>query len=139
MQENKPYSYELEEVLSYMKDILTNEFPTDVLTIEHLIVSILDTKGCHANMILEQIKNGYEPNDADVFELCCDEQDKIDEYREMYDIKQRVKDGQISEKDYNYLINKIGVSDEYLESTLRQAFTESGKLVEDYETPKSMK
>ena len=25
----------------------------------------------HANMILEQIKNGYEPNDADVFELCC--------------------------------------------------------------------
>lgn len=93
----------------------------------------------HANMILEQIKNGYEPNDADVFELCCDEQDKIDEYREMYDIKQRVKDGQISEEDYNYLINKIGVKDEYLESALRQAFTESGKLVEDYETPKSMK
>ena len=93
----------------------------------------------HANMILEKIKNGYEPNEADVFELCCDEQDKIDEYREMYDIKQRVSNGQISQADYDYLINKIGVSDEYLESTLRQAFTESGKLVDEYEQPKSKK
>ena len=53
MQETKPYSYELEGVLSYMKDILTNEFPTDILTTEHLIISILDTKNCHANMILD--------------------------------------------------------------------------------------
>ena len=27
----------------------------------------------HANKILEKIKNGYEPNDADVFELYCDD------------------------------------------------------------------
>jgi len=93
----------------------------------------------HANMILEQIKNGYEPNDADVFELCCDEQDKIDEYREMYDIKQRVKDGQISEEDYNYLINKIGVKDEYLESALRQMLVSTGKIVNEYDESKSIK
>ena len=93
----------------------------------------------HANMILEQIKNGYEPNDADVFELCCDEQDKIDEYREMYDIKQRVKDGQISEEDYNYLINKIGVKDEYLESALKQMLVSTGKIVDEYDERKSTK
>ena len=88
----------------------------------------------HANMLLEKIKNGYEPNDADVFELCCDDEEKITEYREMFDIKQRVKDGKISKKDYEYLINKIGINDEYLEEVLREKFTLSGKLVEEYDT-----
>ena len=50
---NKNYSYELQEVLSYMIDILANEFPTKVFTPEYLIVSILDTKKCHANMFLD--------------------------------------------------------------------------------------
>ena len=57
-----------------------------------------------ANNIMNKIKNGYIPNDADVFELCCDDQKKVDEYREMFDIKQRVKDGKISEQDYQFLI-----------------------------------
>ena len=86
----------------------------------------------HANMLLEKIKNGYEPNDADVFELCCDDEEKNAEYREMFDIKQRVKDGQISKKDYEYLIKKIGINDEYLEGLLREKFTLSGKLAEEY-------
>lgn len=88
----------------------------------------------HANMLLEKIKNGYEPNDADVFELCCDDEEKITKYREMFDIKQRVKDGKISEKDYEYLINKIGINDEYLEEVLREKFISSGKLIEEYDT-----
>lgn len=86
----------------------------------------------HANMILEQIKKGYEPNDADVFELCCDNQEKIDGYREMYDIKQRAKDGKISTEDYNYLINKMNINDEYLESTLKQTFISKGILSEEH-------
>lgn len=53
MGENKNYSYELQEVLSYMIDILVNEFPTEIFTPEYLIVSILDTKKCHANMFLD--------------------------------------------------------------------------------------
>ena len=53
MGENKNYSYELQEVLSYMIDVLANEFPTEVFTPEYLIVSILDTKKCHANMFLD--------------------------------------------------------------------------------------
>lgn len=52
--ENKlVYSYELQEVLDYMMDVLVTEFPTNVLTPEYLIVSILDTKRCHANLILD--------------------------------------------------------------------------------------
>lgn len=53
MNEKKNYSFELQEVLSYMIDVLVNEFPTDVFTPEYLIVSILDTKKCHANMFLD--------------------------------------------------------------------------------------
>lgn len=47
------YTLELKNVLSYMTDILVNEFPTNVFTPEYLIVSILDTKNCHANLILD--------------------------------------------------------------------------------------
>ena len=53
MGEKKNYSYELQEVLSYMIDVLVNEFPTDVFTPEYLIVSILDVKKCHANLFLD--------------------------------------------------------------------------------------
>lgn len=54
MTDNKEiYTLELKNVLSYMTDILVNEFPTDVFTPEYLIVSILDTKNCHANLILD--------------------------------------------------------------------------------------
>ena len=86
-----------------------------------------------ANKILEKIKNGYEPNKADVFELCCNNQEKIDEYREMYNLEERVKDGKISEEDYNYLINKIGINDDYLEPLLKQMFISSGKLIDNYD------
>ena len=84
-----------------------------------------------ANKILERIKDGYEPDDADVFELCCNDQKMIEEYREMFDIKQRVKNGNISKSDYDFLIEKVGVNDEYLESLLKQMFISTGKIVED--------
>ena len=47
------YTLELGEVMDYMTTTLYNEFPTDVLTIEYLILSILDTRNCHANVILD--------------------------------------------------------------------------------------
>ncbi len=53
MKDKKNYSFELQEVLSYMIDILVNEFPTELFTPEYLIVSILDNKKCHANMFLD--------------------------------------------------------------------------------------
>ena len=53
MSEKKNYSYELQEVLTYMIDVLATEFPTDVFTPEYLIVSILDIKKCHANLFLD--------------------------------------------------------------------------------------
>jgi len=47
------FTIEMSEVYAYMKDKLSNEFPTDLLTPEYLILAILDTKNCHANLILE--------------------------------------------------------------------------------------
>ena len=78
------------------------------------------------NNIMNKIKNGYIPNDADVFELCCDDQKKVDEYREMFNIKQRVKDGKISEQDYQFLISKIGINDDYLQSLIKKMFLAKG-------------
>ena len=54
MAENKKnFSYELSGVISYMKDNLVLEYPTDTLTLDYLILSLLDNKKCHANMILD--------------------------------------------------------------------------------------
>ena len=47
------YTLEMNEVLSYMTDRLVNEFPTDVVTPEYLILSMLDVRNCHANLILD--------------------------------------------------------------------------------------
>ena len=87
-----------------------------------------------ANSIMNKIKNGYIPNDADVFELCCDDQKKVDEYREMFNIKQRVKDGKISEQDYQFLISKIGINDDYLQSLIKKMFLAKGVFDEGNQT-----
>lgn len=47
------YTIELNGVLDYMSTVLLNEFPTDVLTPEYLILAILDVRDCHANLILD--------------------------------------------------------------------------------------
>ena len=47
------YTLEFNEVMEYMTNTLFNEFPTDVLTLEYLILAILDNRSCHANMILD--------------------------------------------------------------------------------------
>ena len=50
---NNNFSSELQNILAYMTDILSKEFPTNIYTIEYLIVSILDNKNCHAHQILD--------------------------------------------------------------------------------------
>lgn len=47
------YTLEFNEVMNYMTTTLYNEFSTDVLTIEYLILAILDNRNCHANIILD--------------------------------------------------------------------------------------
>lgn len=79
------YTIELNEVLEHMSTVLLNEFPTDVLTPEYLILSILDTRDSHANLILDN----------------CLMSDNIEELRKIYvevidsHIKPQLKDGEI--------------------------------------------
>lgn len=47
------YSAELNGILSYMVDVLGQEFPSKAFTVEHLMVAILDSKKSHANLILD--------------------------------------------------------------------------------------
>ena len=41
------YSNELNKIISYMVEVLSEEFPTDVFTPEYLITSMLDNTKCH--------------------------------------------------------------------------------------------
>lgn len=47
------FTLELKEVLDYMTNTLINEFPTNVVSPEYLILSILDSRNNHANMLLD--------------------------------------------------------------------------------------
>lgn len=50
----KLYTKELQNVLTYMQDILINEFPPQKeFTLEYLMMSLLDNNNCHAYMILD--------------------------------------------------------------------------------------
>ena len=79
------YTIELNGVLDYMSTVLLNEFPTDVLTPEYLILAILDTRDCHANLILDN----------------CLMSNNIDELRKVYvevidsHINPQMKDGNV--------------------------------------------
>lgn len=79
------FTIELSGVLDYMSNVLLNEFPTDVLTPEYLILSILDTRDCHANLILDN----------------CLMSNNIDELKKVYvsvidnHTKAQLKDGNI--------------------------------------------
>ena len=79
------FTIELNGVLDYMSTVLLNEFPTDVLTPEYLILAILDTRDCHANLILDN----------------CLMSNNIDELRKVYvsvidsHTKPQLKDGNV--------------------------------------------
>lgn len=47
------YSKELDEVVLYMETSIFNEIPSKEFTPEHFVLAMLDTKNCHAHMILE--------------------------------------------------------------------------------------
>ncbi len=102
MSEKKNYSYELQEVLTYMIDVLATEFPTDVFTPEYLIVSILDIKKCHANLFLDNYLMS----------------NNIDELREIYTTvlkennKPIVKDKNKEKVEFDFELNKIMESSE---------------------------
>lgn len=49
----KVFSEELNNILSYIEDILVTEFPTEVISPEYLVLGIMDVKNSHANLILE--------------------------------------------------------------------------------------
>lgn len=88
------YTIELNEVLEHMSTVLLNEFPTDVLTLEYLILSILDTRDSHANLILDN----------------CLMSNNIEELKKIYvqvveeHIKPQLKDGKVR---YDNQLNKI--------------------------------
>lgn len=47
------FSDELNNIITYIENTLINEFPTEVIGPEYLVLGIMDTKNCHASLILE--------------------------------------------------------------------------------------
>ena len=65
-------------------------------------------KSQRAMAILEEMKNVYVPNEADVFELMNTDQKKIDEYRSFYDLREKVSSNEkISKEDLELLISEL--------------------------------
>lgn len=52
-----------------------------------------------ADDILEKVKQGLEINDKEVFILFCDDINQINKYSYIYDIKQKVKNNELTEED----------------------------------------
>jgi ATP-dependent Clp protease ATP-binding subunit ClpA len=48
-------SQEYYDVFAYMKNVLTNEFPSSEYTPAHFILSMLDNPKCHANIIMDNL------------------------------------------------------------------------------------
>ena len=82
--------------------------------------------------LLEKIKNGYEPNQRDVFVIMCNDLEQIKEYTTFYDLRERIKNGIVSEQDFNYLISAMQINDPVIEEQLRKKFIEKGILVKEY-------
>ena len=82
--------------------------------------------------LLERIKNGYQPNQRDVFVIMCDNLEQIERYTTFYDLRERTKNGTISERDFNFLLKEMQINDPNLESQLRSKFTEKGILIKEY-------
>ena len=51
--EKEKFSNELQNIMYYMTDVLGKEFPTNIYSVEYLMVSILDNKKSHASQILD--------------------------------------------------------------------------------------
>ena len=82
--------------------------------------------------IMDKIKNGHVPNKIEVFTLMCDEPEKIEKYKMMEELRERVKDGVISEADFEYLIGAVGL-DSDIGNLLRQQFILKGILISEYQ------
>lgn len=85
-----------------------------------------------ANAIMEKIKNGYDPNQADVFELMTNDQAKVDKYRYFYDLKQKALDTskEFTEEEFDSLIDLMGLKDETLISRLKDKYRGIGRLAQ---------
>ena len=59
----KSKTVELENVLSYMTETLTREFPIEKVTPEYFIVAVLDKKKCNAYVLLSTMMNNQKLDD----------------------------------------------------------------------------
>ncbi len=81
-----------------------------------------------AETILDKIREGYIPNEADVFELLETDQRKINQYRKFYEIKDSIsKNGRINQEDLKFLIQQLGI-DEQTSIFMEQIFNLRNKV-----------
>ena len=83
----------------------------------------------NADLILTKINKGYEPNEADVFELMCEDYNKINMFRKYYDIKTKIEnDEKIPEKDLLFLIEQLNLNSDESDELIKQ-FKEKGIVI----------
>lgn len=51
--DNPKYTFELNNVIAYAEDELTKDFPNNYISVEYILLAILEVERCYANKILE--------------------------------------------------------------------------------------
>ena len=81
------------------------------------------------NIVIADMIMSLDPETKDI-NLAIYEQ--IKEYTTFYDLRERTKNGIVSEQDFNYLISAMQINDPVIEEQLRKKFIEKGILVKEY-------
>lgn len=76
-----------------------------------------------AEEVIKKAQEGKKLSELDVFILTCPEQEKIDEYRKFYNIRESIKDGTVIKEDLHFLIDTLCGEDKNTADQMKSRFS----------------
>ena len=76
-----------------------------------------------ANLVIEKVQNGKKLNELDIFTLICDDDEKIQEYKKFFDIRESIKDGKLTQEGLDFLVDKLCGNDTDMAKKMKNGFS----------------
>lgn len=76
-----------------------------------------------AEKIFTKVQNGEKLTELDIFTLCNDNQQQIDEYAKFYHIREDIKNNRLSKSDLHYLIDVLCDGDKQSSDQMKIGFS----------------
>jgi len=83
-----------------------------------------------AELIMKKIYEGKEISQLEVFILSCDDENKIEQYKKFYNIREQINNGNISPEQLELLSNELKIDDEDLKRRLEESIYERNNRFE---------